>query len=175
MAAGEDVEGRVRRGHGREYVEAGCSENLVQLSGADNGINFGDVLLDLVTVALDEAASDDEFSGCAVGLETRHFKDRVDGFLLCLVDEGAGVDDEDVGGFVVGRDLGASAVEEAHHDFAVDEVLGTAEGDESHARAGLDVFGNWSSRREDFIGHSSILPGRYWRTGFPGTLAAEAF
>ena len=51
--------------------------------------------------------------------------------LLGGVDEGAGVDDQDVGVGGVGCNLGAGEVEQAHHDFRVDEVFGAAEGDEA--------------------------------------------
>jgi hypothetical protein len=38
----------------------------------------------------------------------------------------AGVDDEDFGFFGVGGEARAGAVEQAHHDLGVDEVLGAA-------------------------------------------------
>ena len=62
-----------------------------------------------------------------------HFEDGIDRFLLGRVDEGAGVDDQHVGGLRVADDARARVVEEAHHDFAVDEILGAAEADESDA------------------------------------------
>ena len=55
-----------------------------------------------------------------------HFEDGVDGLLLGGVDEGAGVDDEDFGVFGALGEAGAGAVEQAHHDFGVDEVFGAA-------------------------------------------------
>jgi hypothetical protein len=58
----------------------------------------------------------------------------VDRFLLGGIDEGAGVDDEDLGVFGAGGEACAGAVEKAHHDLGVDEVFGAAERDESHGR-----------------------------------------
>ena len=55
-------------------------------------------------------------------------------FLLGGVDEGAGVDDEDIGVFRAGGEASAGAVEEAHHDLGIDEVFGAAERDEAHGR-----------------------------------------
>ena len=55
-----------------------------------------------------------------------HFEDGVDGFLLGCVDEAAGVDDEDVGLFGPGGQACAAAIEKAHHDLGVDQVLGAA-------------------------------------------------
>ena len=109
-----------------------------EFAGADYGVDFGDVFADLVAVALDEAAGDDELLGAAsVGLLVlHHLEDGVDGLLLGGVDEAAGVDDEDLGVFGVGGELAAGGVEEAHHDLGVDEVFGAAEGDEADLRAG---------------------------------------
>ena len=137
----EDVEGRVEGGQWGLWVEAGGDEDSFELAGADDGVDFGDVLADLVAVALDEAACDDEalgvpFTGAAVGdcLHLDHLEDSVDGLLLGGVDEGASVDDEDFGVFGVGGELAAGVMEEAHHDFGVDEILGAAEGDETDLR-----------------------------------------
>ena len=55
-----------------------------------------------------------------------HLEDGVDGFLLGGVDEGAGVDDEDVGLVDVSGEARAGAIEQAHHDLGVDEVFGAA-------------------------------------------------
>ena len=81
---------------------------------------------DFVAVALDEAAGDDELFGRAGGFVAGHFEDGVDGFLLGGVDEGAGVDDEDLGLLRMGGEARAGAVEQAHHDLGVDEVFGAA-------------------------------------------------
>ncbi len=86
-------------------------EDGFELAGADDGVDLGDVLADLVAVALDEAAGDDELLGAAaVGLLVLdHLEDGVDGLLLGGVDEAAGVDDEDLGVFGVGGELAAGA------------------------------------------------------------------
>jgi hypothetical protein len=93
------LKGELLAGVGRG--EAGGFEDGFELAGADYGVDFGDVLLDLVAVALDEAAGDDEALGfAAVGdLVLHHLEDGVDGLLLGGVDEAAGVDDEDFGVF----------------------------------------------------------------------------
>jgi hypothetical protein len=100
LGGGEDGEGGVGGG----AVEAGGFEDGFEFAGADDGVDFGDVGADLVAVALDEAAGDDEALGAAaVGdLVLHHLEDGVDGLLLGGVDEGAGVDDEDVGVFGAG-------------------------------------------------------------------------
>ena len=65
-------------------------------------------------------------------LVLRHLQDGVDGFLLGGIDEAARIDDDDVGVGRVRRQLVARGGQLAHHDFGIDEVLGTAETDKSN-------------------------------------------
>ena len=131
--------------------EAGGGEDRFELAGADDGVDLGDVSADLVAVSLDEAAGDDEFADAsAVGdLVLDHLEDGVDRLLLGGVDEGAGVDDEDVGVFGTGGKLGAVVVEQAHHHFGVDEIFRAAERDEAYLWGGflreeaLGAEGSW--------------------------------
>ena len=68
----------------------------------------------------------------------RHLENRVDRLLLGVVDEGAGVHDEDVGrGRIVGQ-LVPRLLREPEHHFGIDEVLGTAEGHEANLHGGLE-------------------------------------
>ena len=132
----EDVEGRVVRVPGGR--QAGGCEDRLKLAGADDGVDLGNVLLDLVAVALDQAAGHDEAAGLAAGgdLVLRHLEDGVDRLLLGRVDEAAGVDDQNLGVLGAGGELGAGVVEQAHHHLGVDEVLGAAERDEAYLGAG---------------------------------------
>ncbi len=113
--------------------EAGGGEDGFEFAGADDGVDLGDVALDLVAVALDQASGDDEALGAAavLGLVPDHLEDGVDGLLFGGVDKGAGVDDEDFGVAGVGGELGSVVLEQAHHDLGVDEIFGAAEGDEA--------------------------------------------
>ena len=117
---------------------------------ADEAVDFREAGDEVAGVALGEAAGDEEFlvggdgallPGAAGG------DDGVDGFLLGGVDEGAGVDDEEVG--LLGGGAGVAGGEEvAKHDFGVDEVFGAAEGDDcdvGHAGVGTGVA--WCGRR----------------------------
>jgi len=124
----EDVEraGRVGLASGVPGGEAGGGQDAFELAGAEDGVDLRDVFADLVAVALDEAAGDDDALGLAAVLllVLDHLEDGVDGLLLGGVDEGAGVDDDDFGVFGAGCEVGAVVVEQAHHDFGVDEVFG---------------------------------------------------
>ena len=137
LGRGEDREGRVGSG----AVEAGGFEDCFQLAGADDSVDFGDVLLDFVAVAFDEAAGDDDALGFAViwaaDFVLDHLEDGVDGLLLGGVDEAAGVDDDNLGVFGARGELGSVVVEQAHHDLGVDEVFGAAERDEAYFGAGF--------------------------------------
>ena len=130
-----DERGIARCGSGRK---AGCGENIFQLAGAYNGVDFGNIFADLVAEALDKAPGDDELLRLASGLVRGHFEDRVDRLLLGAFDERAGVDDDHVGVFGAASEFGAGAGEQAHHDFAVDKVFGAAQADEAHL---LGAFG----------------------------------
>jgi hypothetical protein len=102
----EDAEGgvvvRVAAGS-----EARGGEDGFELACAYDGVDFGDVLLDFVAVALDEAAGDDDALGftAVLLLVLDHLEDGVDGLLLGGVDEAAGVDDDDLGVFGTGGQL----------------------------------------------------------------------
>ena len=132
--AGEDSERGKRGCLGRHRKTSGLKDGL-ELAGADHGIDFGDALLNLVAVALDEAAGDNELFGRARGFVAGHFKDGIDGFLLGGVNEAAGVDDEDFGIFRTGGQTRAGAIKKAHHNLGVHEVFGTAQGNKAHGRA----------------------------------------
>ena len=163
------VKGELARGL---WSNSGGGKDVLQFAGADYCIDFGNVLLDLVAVALDEASGNDELLSLAAGLKTGHLEDGIDRLLFGRIDEGAGVDDQHVGGFGIADDARAGVVEQAHHDFAVDEVLGAAEADESHPErgrggfrfAGGAVWRGWRLFERDFF-HTLYFTGcqRYSR------------
>ena len=107
-------------------MEAGRFENGFDLAGADDGVHLGNVLPNLVAVALDQAAGDDQLFGRAGGFVAGHLQNRIDRLLLGRVDEAAGVDDEDFGLFGMGGQAGASARQQAHHHLGIDEVFRAA-------------------------------------------------
>jgi len=127
------------------WCEPGGGEDGFEFACADYGVYFGDVLLNFVAVAFDEAAGDDDAAcfAAVLLLVLDHLEDGVDGLLLGGVDEAAGVDDEDFGVLGVGSELAACMVEQAHHDLGVDEVLGAAEGDEA------DLWPRWGRDFEE--------------------------
>ena len=120
-------DGRVRE---RRLDRVGDPE---EVSGANEHVDLGQRLLQVVGVALREAAGHDEPPSGPRRLHGGEVEDRVDRLLLGGPDEGAGVDDEHVGGVGVEHHLVAAARQHAEHDLAVHLVLRTAEGHEVHA------------------------------------------
>jgi hypothetical protein len=106
-----------------------ASSSPVPMTASTSGM----LRADLVAVALDQTAGDDE-PLCAASvrdLVLHHLQDGVDGLLLGGVDEAARVDHEDVGILGARGEPGAAAVKQAHHHLGVNEVLGAAERDEA--------------------------------------------
>ena len=140
------------------WCEASGRKDALELAGADDGVDLRDVGADLVAIALDQAAGDDEAAGAAtVGdLVLHHLEDGVDALLLGGVDERAGVDYQDLSVLGLLCELGAVVMKQAHHDLGVDEVLGAAERDEADLGA-CRGSGLLELRREDGGRSHSLL------------------
>ena len=105
--------------------------DVVDTAHAEKSIYLGELLEDLLAVALGETARDDDALEGAVLLEPGLVQDVVDGLLLGALDEGASVDDDDVRVDILRGQLVACGHHLVEHDLGVQLVLGTAEGDES--------------------------------------------
>ena len=105
----------------------------------------GNLGADVIAVAFDQASGNDELLCTAGGFEASHFQDSVDRFLLGGVNEGAGIDDEDVGLPGIGGEAGAGLLQQAHHDFAIHQIFGAAEADK--ADGGVLGVASYESRR----------------------------
>ena len=116
------------------------SNKFVPLVNAKPGGDLGQFGLELVAVALHKAARGYQCALAAVGMVTaveiacslQLGKEGVDGLLLGVADEAAGVEDYDVA--VVARavkeDGVARRAQVPRHIFGVDSILATAEGDD---------------------------------------------
>ncbi len=132
--------------------DSGGGQNVFQFSGSDDRIDFGNILANLIAEALDEASGDHQFLGLARSFVAGHFEDGVHRLLLRALDERAGVDHDHVGVFGAAGEFGAGTGQKAHHDFAVDEILGAAQTDEAHLlRAFAGVGGRRLLRRSCFL------------------------
>ncbi len=113
---------------------AQCNDAL-ELVGTHQRIHFRHLLADIAAVAFHQAAGDNQLSRAAGFLVLGHLQNGVDGFLLGGVDEAAGVHHQHVGVAGMGRQLVAASHEGAHHDFAIDEIFGTAQTDKTDFQA----------------------------------------
>ena len=110
--------------------------DVLELAGADERVDLGQLLGQLGAVALGQAAGDDQRADRAALLLVGQLEDRVDRLLARARDERAGVHDRDVR---VGEVLGDRAARERElpeHDLGVDLVLRAAERPEEDAGRG---------------------------------------
>ena len=105
--------------------------DTVPCTRADDGVGLGHVVQKLLMIAFPETACDDERATAARFLVLRHIEHRRDGFLLRRLDESACIDDDDLRFCRIGRKFDAVVLQDAEHDFRIDEILGAAEADES--------------------------------------------
>src|SRR6185437_541948 len=99
--------------------------DLLQLTSANHRIYFGDVLLDLGAIALDQAPSHNQLLRPATSFVPRHLQNRVHRFLLSRIDRRAGIHDNDVGLIGPRGNLRPRPVQQAHHNLAIHQVLRT--------------------------------------------------
>src|SRR5262245_49615937 len=115
------------------------ADDVGDLAGAEDRVNLGDLFLQLVAIALGEAAGDDEAAAGAVLLVLRHLENRVDRLLLRAVDEGAGVDDQDLRARRVVGQLVPRLLREPEHDFGIDQILRTTERNQTNLHYGYNL------------------------------------
>ena len=96
-----------------------------------NSIGLGNIVEQFLSVALAEATRNDQAAAAAALLILGHVEHRCDGLFLGRLDKGARVDDEDIRLCRLVRDLDAVLLQDAQHDFRIDEILGTAKTDKT--------------------------------------------
>ena len=116
-----------REWHRRRLLAVQRADNVRNLAGAEHHVDLRDLGLELVSVPLAQAAGHDQPFARPAALEFGHLEDRVDRFLLGRINEGAGIDDDDVRVLGVGGDFMPGLARQAQHDFAIHKILRTAE------------------------------------------------
>ena len=110
------------------------AQDVLHLAGAQRRVDLGDLLAQLLVVALGQAARDDQAPRAPRLLLARHLQDGVDRLLLGAIDERAGVHDDHVRVLRV-RDQGMAArLQAPEHHLAVDQVLRTAQAHQPDAQ-----------------------------------------
>ena len=126
-----------KRGWRAHIVARDSARDFHHLVCAENGVDLGQVCFDFLRVPLREATGYDQALAGTRLLEPGSLEDGIDRFPLGVLDEAAGVDDDDLGFRPVrGQDM-AFLLQKTCHDLAVDKVLGTSQTDETDFRHGL--------------------------------------
>ena len=90
-----------------------------------------------------------------------HLQDGVHRLLLRAFDKRARVDYDYVGIFGACGQFGATPGEQTHHDFAVDQILGTTQADEAHFLWARGLRSFWSilvrSRTSEILHRHTIF------------------
>ena len=141
--------GQMRRGGGvaRLYPAIGIRRGLMEKAGRardrgpaqevgqggeivdpDEEVDFREVFGQLRAVALHQAAGHHQALGGIALLEAGQIQDGVHRFFTGRLDEGAGIDQQEIGGRRRTGDLPARPGEAPQHDFRVHQVLGAAQG-----------------------------------------------
>ena len=111
------------------------------LVDAHERIDFGQQLGQLVAEALGQAARHDQRLARPARLpKLVGLQNRIDAFLLGVLDKGAGVDDHDIRRRGVVDDFHARLQQRAEHDFRIDQVFGATQRDHPNAHRALNVF-----------------------------------
>ena len=118
-----------RRRRGRPALAV--MHDRLEFVGAEDGIDFRDLLLQFIAVALDQASCHHQSAGPADSLVFGSLEDGIDRLLLGGLDEAAGVDNQCLGLAGILRQLVAAGLEQSHHDLAVNQVLRAAQANES--------------------------------------------
>ena len=137
-ACGQDASG-IRRGHAVQRLQADLfplghlSQNLIQYGDqlllgrcADHGIHLRNLFYDLLFVALAQTAGYDQGFELARRLPVRHFQDGVYALLLGVIDEAAGIDNDDLRLFFIIRKGVAVFRQACQHLLCIHQILVTA-------------------------------------------------
>ena len=108
------------------------ADDVIDLAGAEDRIDFGNLRPQFLAVALGKAAGDHQPARPAVRLVLGHLEDGVDRLLLGRVDERTRVHHQHVGLGGLARDLVPGTFGKPQHHLGIDEVLGAAEGNQSN-------------------------------------------
>jgi len=116
----------------------------VQRAGADQRVDLGNLASELLAVTLGHAPRDDESLRVAAVADLGELENLRHRLLACVLDEGAGVHDQHVGGVRIVDDHVRLGDRAAEHDLAVDLILCAAE------RREVDAFRHASGQSRKF-------------------------
>jgi len=103
----------------------------LEVSCSNEKVDFGQFFFEDLPVPLGKASRDNKEATSALLLIMGELKDRLDRLLRRILDKGAGVNDEDLGGRRIRGERVFLSGEETEDHFGVDEVFGTSEADKT--------------------------------------------
>ena len=108
--------------------------DLLDVTGAEAGIDLRHVSQQLIAVALHHAARHHQLLAGAALLVGGGLEDGLDAFLLGAFNEAAGVHHQDLGLFRPGRDGETLELQVPEHHLAIHKVLGASQRHEANCR-----------------------------------------
>ena len=127
--------------------------DIVAREDADHRIEPGKLVEELFFLPLGEAASDDHAASSPRLLQVEHLADDPIRLLPGGIDEGAGVDDDQIGAVGPGDELPAILPQQSEHPLAVNEVLRAPQADHREGAAAIGIRGlEWEQLRRPAAG-----------------------
>ncbi len=118
-------------GIGDQSALGELGHEVMQVREPQKQVDLGDLVLQFLLIALDEAPDRHDRFDVALLFELGGAQDGVDRFLLGGVDEAAGIDENDVGVRQVGGHHRAVAHQVSHQAFGIDRRFIAAERDDA--------------------------------------------
>ena len=121
-----DIPEAVGRAPGHQLLQGG--DDLGVAAGAHDAVHLGQLLHQLVLIALGQAAGDQQLAQLPLLFQLGQLQDILNGLALGGVDKAAGVEHRRVRPLGLGGDLMPSASDQCHHLLGVHQILGAAQG-----------------------------------------------
>ena len=121
-----DIPEAVGRAPGHQLLQGG--DDLGVAAGAHDAVHLGQLLHQLVLIALGQAAGDQQLAQLPLLFQLGQLQDILNGLALGGVDKAAGVEHRRVRPLGLGGDLMPGASDQCHHLLGVHQILGAAQG-----------------------------------------------
>src|ERR1043166_100914 len=107
-------------------------QNIVDLTGADEGVNLRHLSFQFIAISLNQTTGNNQPPGLSFCFQARCFENCFNRFLLGRLNKTTCVNHNGIGLLSVRRDLIAFLLQLSHHHFAVYQILGTTQTNESN-------------------------------------------
>ena len=122
--------------------------DIVAREDADHRIEAGKLVEEFFFLPLGETAGDDHAARPPGFFQIEHLADDPIRLLARGIDEGAGVDDDEIGPLRLGNELPAVLAQQPEHPLAIDEILRAPQADHRERAAAIGIGGlKWKQLR----------------------------